>query len=447
MVAMALLVNPSTFSWFNARADSGLSVRADTTEDIISNFEVDRRNPENIVVQRADGLDYDPVVYFSVTGDAADYILHINPCKLEDNNRHSIKIRTDVNLAQLTDLLLHGPQVIKGTITLKHMNEYIIESREIEFTRDYLMNRYWAEMDGIASGEGKIASGDKEGGRISDLIVKLAGLIDWDGVSENYVKVANGPAVSNASVGAEPYAGTDMVVNQMPELSISDGQTRIVDTVVPGLMDYIGRLYRYAEDLIRQLNEKIEAIIQLNADIEKLNGEKTLLEQEKQSLTEDNDKLKEDAAQLEDKNKQLNDEIGSLKDEISGLRSRNSSLENQNDGLRGKIDELLKAPQNGNGSAENTPADNTPAPQPPVVENPVNNEPPAPQPPVIRDPTDNEPPAENDPEPETPAEEEPTKPGSEDGTNTETPPSQIGEGDIVTTGQSSQPETPAVQLP
>jgi len=51
-------------------------------------------------------------------------------------------------------------------------------------------------------------------------------------------------------------------------------------------MEYINRLYSYTEDLINQLNEKIETISLLNLDIENLNNANTMLEQEKAALTE-----------------------------------------------------------------------------------------------------------------------------------------------------------------
>lgn len=433
LVAMALLVNLDTFSWFNARAEGGIKVRADTTKDIISKFDVDNQNPEEIVIQKAGSLDYEPVVYFSVSDDAADYVLHINPYKLEDNNEHSIKIRTDVNLLQYIDLLCHKNKVINGTITLKHMNEYIIESKDIVYTREYLMDRFWEQIDSIGSEKNNTTLDKEDKGNIVILILYLANLIDWDRVFD----IDNKPKVMGLAVSGEPMSDSAVIIpnmekimNPIPELSISDDQANIVEVVVPGLLEYINRLYDYTEELINQLNEKIEAISLLNLDIENLNNANTILEQEKAALTEENNQLKENVEELEDINKKLNDKVDSLEDEVSNLRARNERLEDENEHLRDEISGLnqelndsrsqmpVKNPVTGGPPVEEEPpaADETPVIEsPPIEEQPEEEAPgidrppaadnsPIDEPPVIEEPPIGEPTAEESPIKEPPAE-------------------------------------------
>ncbi|MDN5303118.1 MAG: hypothetical protein PWQ60_2632, partial [Thermoanaerobacteraceae bacterium] len=143
LVSMALLADTDTLAWFSSRVVSNLQVQAASAEDIIKDFytlsDVSKNsgeNPDKIIVKKAGGLTYDPVVYFSVDGDISRYIMHINPVKLTQDEMQ-IPIRIKVNYRDLDDIL--SKSSITGKITLKYLNEFIIDSFQITFTRGYLL--------------------------------------------------------------------------------------------------------------------------------------------------------------------------------------------------------------------------------------------------------------------------------------------------------------------
>ncbi|SHH61949.1 hypothetical protein SAMN02745135_01414 [Caloranaerobacter azorensis DSM 13643] len=140
LISMILSINMDTYSWFTSKTAYDMSVTAATTDDILEEIEIDKVNPEEIVLKK-NLIDIEPVIYFSVDGEISDYILHINPIRLKTHERYIIPINVTVNLQQIMDLLMKNKKRIYGTIKIKYLNEYIDEERNIEFTREYLLTK------------------------------------------------------------------------------------------------------------------------------------------------------------------------------------------------------------------------------------------------------------------------------------------------------------------
>ncbi|KGG79947.1 hypothetical protein Y919_09050 [Caloranaerobacter azorensis H53214] len=140
LISMILSINMDTYSWFTSKTAYDMSVTAATTDDILEEIEIDKVNPEEILLKK-NLIDIEPVIYFSVDGEISDYILHINPIRLKTYERYIIPINVTVNLQQIMDLLMKNKKRIYGTIKIKYLNEYIDEERNIEFTSEYLLTK------------------------------------------------------------------------------------------------------------------------------------------------------------------------------------------------------------------------------------------------------------------------------------------------------------------
>lgn len=142
LVSILLTLNSNTYSLFSKVFSGCGSVKAAGYEDIIEYIYIDKQNPGNIRIKKANSLDYDPVVFFEVRDEASEYILHIDPIKL-GTNEENIPIRLNINLKQFLDLLFDdSKQVIRGNIYVKYLNNYFSEEYQFEFTKLYILNSF-----------------------------------------------------------------------------------------------------------------------------------------------------------------------------------------------------------------------------------------------------------------------------------------------------------------
>ncbi|KPU27472.1 hypothetical protein TR13x_05225 [Caloranaerobacter sp. TR13] len=146
LISMVLLINMDTYSWFTSKMTYNLSVTAATTEDILEKIEIKTVNPKEIVLKKNNSINIEPVIYFSVEGEASDYILHINPIKLKNHKKYTVPINVAVNLKQIIELLNkdneNNNKRVQGTIRIKYLNEFIDEKIDIEFTTKYLFKKF-----------------------------------------------------------------------------------------------------------------------------------------------------------------------------------------------------------------------------------------------------------------------------------------------------------------
>ncbi|HHW02263.1 MAG TPA: hypothetical protein GXX35_05580 [Thermoanaerobacterales bacterium] len=408
LVSMAMLADTDTMAWFSSRVVSNLQVQAASAQDIIEGFYTlsdvsnnSGENPDKIIVKKAEGLTYDPVVYFSVDGDASRYIMHINPAKLT-RDEIQIPIKLKINYRDLADIL--GKSSITGKITLKYLNEFIVDSFQITFTRGYLLAQYLGLQDRqlIAKYNSNFDIDRELTPYAAQVINGIAGNIRWHNVVESgRVQKLEKESASNESVGdgmvVSTFSMTPAAMNRarmtepvtigLPKIQLTDEQQSIINVITPGLMDYIDALYGYAEDLIAQLNEKIAKIDELNltidgmytqiqglnAAVDDLTQKYAALEQEKVALLQEKLDLEQENMKLKDKIEDLKDEIDSLKnkndsleDKIGNLESANDSLkeeirklQEQNENLTKEIENLKNSAPSGSGSGNSAPGGST----------------------------------------------------------------------------------------
>lgn len=136
-----VFVETDAFSFFMHEASTQIQVRAASTQSFLERFEVitdgsEDCNAQSIIIRRASNLEFNPIIYFSVEGELANYILHINPVKLEDYKDYEVKINTIINEEQLR---VNESDILRGKITIKYLNEFINEMRDIQMTKKYVV--------------------------------------------------------------------------------------------------------------------------------------------------------------------------------------------------------------------------------------------------------------------------------------------------------------------
>lgn len=130
-----------SFSFFTKETSTQVQVKAANTQDILEKFEIKTDNSEDcnaqsIIIRRTSNLTFSPTIYFSVEGELSDYILHINPVKLEEYKDYEIKIRVNVDEKQVKG---NKNDILKGKITVNYLNEFISEARDIKITKGYIV--------------------------------------------------------------------------------------------------------------------------------------------------------------------------------------------------------------------------------------------------------------------------------------------------------------------
>ncbi len=379
IVGFAFLVNIDTHSWFTNEAMQEIKVTAATTEDIIKNIDIEKDNNGNAIaikLIKAEGLNYDPIIYFSVEGEAANYILHINPVKLTDSEEYIIPIEPNINTIQYTKLLLPWHKNIEGTIKIKYLNEFIDEGKEISFTPKYLREKFWEIIDREKVKSEKIS--DPEAlNEATELITLVTDSFEWeednktrsmfsidsDSIYESNLVTPNAEEDSE-NVNIERFSVLPNMV-----ISLTPQQTQIISAISFNLLPHIEKLYDAINNLVALLNEKLVEIARLNTKVEGLEGKN---EEQKNKIEEQiikieelelkNQELISKNEELENKNLSLNEEVAALSkdkdallEEIEALDSRNSSLSSDNrdlsrensilaseiESLRRQIDELM----------------------------------------------------------------------------------------------------------
>jgi hypothetical protein len=144
-------IGAGTYGIFNSHMKASMTVNAASADDILTwDINYDKyHNALEIVIKKADDLGYDPTIYFSVEGSAADYIGHINPVKLEEHSlylkedeSYHIPIKIRMNYGEFLELSNDKEKNVAGEIKLKYLDEYINESRDIRFTKKYLRDEF-----------------------------------------------------------------------------------------------------------------------------------------------------------------------------------------------------------------------------------------------------------------------------------------------------------------
>lgn len=288
IIALTILISPDSFSFFKKQFDNPNGpVRAASKEDIIDTIEVyyDGDQPMLKLKKAEDFKDYSPVVFFSIEGDLKDYILHVNPVKLEKGKEtdecieYNIPIIPNVNVRQAMNLLREGirdlDDEVTGYIKVKHLNEFIDEPVEIGISKRYLIKcSLMDDKNNQLAGINKLDISETENEElmkyISEVIDSSTDYIDWKEVEWET------PIYTQAQGGYYSLP--------IGRIELSSKQSDIVDQVAPKLLDYNDSLYDILEDLADGFNKKVDENNELRAQNERLIEEKIALEEQNAAL-------------------------------------------------------------------------------------------------------------------------------------------------------------------
>ncbi|HYF75349.1 MAG TPA: hypothetical protein VD757_02075, partial [Candidatus Nitrosocosmicus sp.] len=273
MISTVFLANVDTYSWFASSASGSAKVTAANTEDIIDVLELltegKEHNSKAIKIKKSKDVVGSPLVYFSIEGEAANYILHINPIRLKENCCYIIPIVTDINLRQYAEMLCREDN-ITGTLKVKYMNEFINETCEIslspEYLRDMLLHKIVNEgakpenekkpmmrsasfVESAETADEINAEQDTQSITVNAIAV-LAKLVEWnviDSVLEERILSDKVPFSSG--------------------LALTSNQDYLIEIIYPGLKQYIEALESYISKLEAELEERNAQLAGLDKEL------------------------------------------------------------------------------------------------------------------------------------------------------------------------------------
>ncbi|WP_026478953.1 hypothetical protein [Alkaliphilus transvaalensis] len=316
MVSMVFLGAVDTHAWFTSQARSNLEVRAASTEDIISEIKLDSGiNPEYMILEGSTNLEArSGMIYFELEGEIAEYLLHINPIRIEGGFTYKIALEPNLNLFQHTKLL--NPfknQKIKGTLRVKYLNEFINEPIEIVFTKEYLRGKIMENIHRQSPEVTKLNSDHEARTEITTLMTYLANHLDWQEASSNSKQMVSTQEILMMNRReVEELEGIVLREVSVEAFEFSEDQNKIISIIAPTLQGYIKNLYSTVVELVAELNEKILIIVGLEKRVEGLEVEKANLYME---LVE----AKADIQRINDENSRLIRELEALLEEVNAV--------------------------------------------------------------------------------------------------------------------------------
>ena len=324
-----VFIGVDTHSWFTSNARAVMEVRAVTTDSILtivglrdSKREMATRNPSFIEIKGANSLNGKSLIYFSVEGKIAEYILHINPVWLESSNTYLIPIDLDLNIKQFTNLArMKKTDLIEGIIKVKYLNEFINEEIPVSFTVDYLRSIHHAS---IVRSEVEIIENDDARTEITNTITYLASHLEW--VNSGDMEMLLGSPITMSRSSSENLMSVNLEMEILEEVALevvpvdkfllNTEQSSIISIIAPPLQGYIDRLYSIVVELVAKLNDKIIMITNLEKQIEGLYNDRTQLSKLLEEYKQRSESLEAENSALAAQNKALLDEIATLQEAL-----------------------------------------------------------------------------------------------------------------------------------
>jgi len=365
LVAVALLINVDTYSFFSKTFSTDIKVTAASTEDIIQDVIVDTNAQGDItikVIGNEEWTDSKPYIYLEFSGPAAKYIPHINPfilgenppegngwTRVDDTKTYELGIKPRVSLLDYS-LLSDTGVTISADVTVRGFNNFIEkEPMEVTFTEKYLRDKFLSELSGISRDViEEIDDYVKRNQREQSIVGFAAQLLSLD----NWTLIPDAMAMTSERVilGANGFQSLDDRISiserEMPVAKVffNDDQVKILDIITPRLLDYIDDLYNVIRNQLRQLadleievaqqetiiTEQESRIAELEKAIEDIIFEKKELERVK------NEEINELQSKIED----LKRKIDNLNSSNADYRSTINILNQQIEGLQSTIDQL-----------------------------------------------------------------------------------------------------------
>jgi glycine cleavage system regulatory protein len=196
LVNAMMLVTLDTYSWFVSKAQSNAIVRAAETDDLLDILEIvdvdDNHhdlindiddetilNPKYILAQGKDDTVY--TIYFELSESINEFILHINPLYVNNQGEEQAYLNISLDPDEYNDIkaALAGNQnkpdeePIKGTITVKYLNNYINKTVNVAFDRSFLLARDRETVQYLESKEAEIETLQMDLAKLNEEHIRL----------------------------------------------------------------------------------------------------------------------------------------------------------------------------------------------------------------------------------------------------------------------------------
>ena len=154
LIAGIVLANAETDAAFFRTFDQGLGISAASAESLLKSVEIKENQDGGLYIEvvRDSEFGYRPYIGFAVEGDLSEYIVHINPVKLEKNGVYQVPIEMNLNVHQYLQLSwlknVKNQSVLQGSITVMNFDGKVIAQEQAEVEIDYILSRITKDISG-----------------------------------------------------------------------------------------------------------------------------------------------------------------------------------------------------------------------------------------------------------------------------------------------------------
>lgn len=262
VLLLLMTANQDSYALFFTKYQEQLGVSSASAENLIKYVQIIEQEDKSLVIEimRDSEYGYRPDVGFAIEGDISEYILHINPVKVDQNGTYQIPIVPNINFHQYWELLLkkisQDRNGITGFVTVKNFDGKVIDQKAIEIDIDYLLSRIEADIKNSEAEIKKMMNEDVAKMEVASLINRMASTMNW----EEQMK------------GKNSFASN---------YTLSSYQDSMIRTIAPSLMGHL-----------KKLTEE-------NNELANLYSKNASLQEEMARLEEENQKLRKNLEELE----------------------------------------------------------------------------------------------------------------------------------------------------
>ncbi|TKC19815.1 hypothetical protein [Robertmurraya kyonggiensis] len=254
VLLLLMTANQDSYALFFTKYQEQLGVSSASAENLIKYVQIIEQEDKSLVIEimRDSEYGYRPDVGFAIEGDISEYVLHINPVKVDQNGIYQIPIVPNINFHQYWELLFmkisQDKNTVSGSVAVKNFDGKVIDQKPIEINIDYLLSRIDEDIKNSEAEIKKMMNEDVAKMEVASLINRMASTMNW----EEQMKGMNS-STSN--------------------YTLSSYQDSMIRAIAPNLM---GHLKKLTED-----NNELVSLKSKNASLQ---GDMERLEEENQKL-------------------------------------------------------------------------------------------------------------------------------------------------------------------
>ncbi|MEQ2526085.1 hypothetical protein WMO40_05170 [Bacillaceae bacterium CLA-AA-H227] len=262
VLLLLMTANQDSYALFFTKYQEQLGVSSASAENLIKYVQIIEQEDKSLVIEimRDSEYGYRPDVGLAIEGEISEFILHINPVKVDKNGIYQIPIVPNINFHQYWKLLLmkisQEKNTVSGSVAVKNFDGKVIDQKAIEIDIDYLLNRIDADIINSEAEIKKMMHEDVAKMEVATLISTMASTMNWE----------------------EQTKGMNLLTSNY---SLSSYQDSMIRAIAPNLMGHL-----------KKLTEE-------NNQLENLKSKNASIQDEMAQLEEENQKLRKKLEELE----------------------------------------------------------------------------------------------------------------------------------------------------